>query len=82
MTNLRWDRPGWAEPDPGAVVSVPDVTVPYKPPPSAEEVARKRRANAKRARKAALRSDQIRLEAINKKRAKFGRPPLARLPSD
>ena len=82
MTKLRWDRAGWVESDPGAIVSVPDVTTPYKPPRSAEEVARKRREDAKRIRKSASRSDALRLKAINKKRKTLGLPPLPRLPTD
>jgi hypothetical protein len=52
VTKLRHERP-YREADPGAVVSVPDVTKPYKPPKTAaDRLQEKKEQEAEEARRA------------------------------
>ena len=78
MTRLRW--PGRSIPDPGAVIEVTDFSKPVAEPISPRERERRKVKQERAKRKLFARSDRERLEAINRKRAKLGLPPLSSLP--
>jgi hypothetical protein len=68
-------------PDPGAVVEVPDTVLPCTGPISQNDRDTEKVKLARATLRLHERSDTRRLRAINKKRAKLGRPPLDVLPN-
>ena len=71
MTRLNWDKAARYEPDPGAVVEVPEIRRPSTAPVGPKERAKRQGKRAKENAALLERSEQKRLKAIAQKKERL-----------